>query len=134
MIKLICGTTRIGKQVITPAAGWFLATPEIEERLVALGVAVYAPKGEEEAVATGCESPIDLMACENTAEDETSVESSETACANADQLQDMTNAKLRELAEEMGIDAKKLKNKAQLIEAIANSEALPSLNAEDSVI
>ena len=47
-------------------------------------------------------------------------EGQETPRLDAEQLKELTNAKLRELAEDMGIDCSKLRTKAQLIAAICD--------------
>lgn len=125
MIKLISGTTRIGRTTMTPADGWFYAPSEVEKRLVALGVAVFCTDSPGEAVATPAESGDAPDAGENPPEDESGAEGAETARLGPGQLQALTNAKLRELAEDMGIDAGKLKTKAQLIEAIAAVDVVP---------
>lgn len=143
MIKLISGTTRIGRTTMTPADGWFYAPSEVEERLVALGVAVFGTDSPGEAVATPAESGDATGAGENPPEYESGAEGAETARLDPGQLQALTNAKLRELAEDMGIDAGKLKTKTQLIEAIAavdvvpgepDSEAPPELAPEAPVL
>ena len=42
-----------------------------------------------------------------------------------DQLKELTNAELKKMAEEMGIDTAKLKTKAQLIEVITAVDVAP---------
>ena len=49
-----------------------------------------------------------------------SAEGAESAHLDPEQLKTLTNAKLTELAKEMGIDTAKLKTKAQLIAAITD--------------
>ncbi len=142
MIKLISGATRIGKRVYTPADGCFEASPEVETRLVALRVAIFASNGGAEAVATtpeGLESVDDMSGSENGAE------SVENAHLDSEQLKALTNAKLTELAKDMGIDTAKLKTKAQLIAAITDvpledaiseddGNAIPALEPEAPVV
>lgn len=106
MIKIIRGV--YGHQIngrVVPKdekSAPFELTPEQEARLVGLGVAEYV---EESA------SPIGF--------DEQPEEIDETvAHFDPEQLQELTNAKLKELAEDMGLETGKLKTKAQLIEAI----------------
>ena len=143
MIKMISGETRIGNQTRKSADGWFTAPPEVERRLVRTGAAVYAQEGGEEGVATLCvgENGIDLG--ENPPQSENAAEGAESAHLDPEQLGELTNTKLRELAEEMGIDTARLKTKAQLIEAITaeevspggeDNEAPPALDAEAPVV
>ena len=48
-----------------------------------------------------------------------------------EQLKELTNAKLKELAEEMGIDTAKLKTKAQLIAAITDVPLENAISGEE---
>lgn len=85
----------------------FELTAEQEARLVSLGVAVYV----EDAPAK--------------VPDNEQMKDEATAHLDPEQLAELTNAKLKELAEEMGIDTKNLKTKAQLIEAITSVDVIP---------
>lgn len=143
MIKLISGETRIGNQTRKSADGWFCAPSEVEERLVRCGVAVYAQESGAEGVATLPAGADDTGTGENPPQSENAAEGAESAHLDPGQLSELTNAKLRELAEDMGIDTAPLKTKAQLIEAITaeevipgeeDGEAPPSLDAEAPVV
>ena len=89
----------------------FELTEEQEDRLVGLGVAEY--------VSTVPMEPIGL--------DEQPVE--EYGRLDPEQLETMTNANLKRLAEDMGIDTKKLTTKAKLIEAIVSVDVIPGPEA-----
>ena len=145
MIKLISGATRIGKRVYTPADGCFEASPEVETRLVALRVAVFASNGGTEAVATTPDGLESVKVGDNISGSENGAESVESAHLDSEQLKALTNAKLAELAKDMGIDTAKLKTKAQLIAAITNvpledaiaeddGNAIPTLEPEAPVV
>lgn len=86
----------------------FELLPEKEARLVGLGVAEYAntPAPENEP--------------ENGKE-----EAGEVGRLDPEQLEELTNAQLKEMAQEMGIDTKKLTTKAKLIEAITAVDVIP---------
>lgn len=87
----------------------FSLTEEQEARLVGLGVAEYVnTPGQENGQENG----------------------QEDVHLDPEQLSEMTNAQLKEMAEEMGIDTKKLTTKAKLIEAITSVEVIPG-PAED---
>lgn len=81
----------------------FELTPEQEARLVERGVAKYV------------NTPVQENVQENGQEG-----GQVTGHLDPEQLGEMTNAQLKELAEEMGIDTKKLTTKAKLIEAIVS--------------
>ena len=115
----------------TEKDGPFALTDEQEARLVALGVAVYvdAPPAEENGP-------------EEQGND--SDEQETVAQLDAEQLKELTNAKLKELAEEMGIDTDGLRTKAQLIDAITavdvvieppedDEDDLPQFDAAEAV-
>lgn len=124
MIKIVRGV--YGHYVTDPKSGKtrvvardsrsepFELTPEQEARLVSQGVARYVDKAEtgEEPIGFD-ELPPDVGAIENAAH------------LDAEQLEAMTNAKLKELAEDMGIDTKKLTTKSKLIEAITDAAVIP---------
>lgn len=89
----------------------FELTAEQEARLVSLGVAVYVE-----------DDPAKVL-------DNEQMKDEATAHLDPEQLEELTNAKLKELAEEMGIQTAKLKTKAQLIAAITDiplEDAIPS--------
>lgn len=131
MIKMISGTTRINKQTITPANGWFIAPPEVERRLVERGVAVYAQECAAGGVATPPVVGNDTDTGENPPQRETGAEGDERAHLDPEQLKELTNDKLRELAGDMGIDTAKLKTKAQMIEAIIAEDVTSGDEDED---
>lgn len=87
----------------TEKDGPFELTKEQEARLVGLGVAEYV----------------------ETPKDHDQNDSGEPAHLDPEQLGELTNAQLKELAEEMGIDTKKLTTKAKLIEAITAANVAP---------
>lgn len=93
---------------------------EEAQRLYRMGVACPAQEDAAPAVATPCEGEESSKASVDTPDSESGAEGEESAHLDAEQLKELTNAKLRELAEEMGIDTAKLKTKAQLIAAITN--------------
>lgn len=76
----------------------------------------------------------------NTPSEENGAEGKETAHLDPEQLKELTNDRLRELAEDMGINPGKLKTKAQLIDAITavevapGEDALPVFGAEAPVV
>lgn len=92
----------------TEKDGPFSLTKEQEARLVGLGVAKYV----------------------ETPEDHGQENSVETGHLDPEQLGELTNAKLKEMADAMGIDTKKLTTKAKLIEAITAANVIPG-PAED---
>lgn len=142
MIRMISGVTRLGKRLITPKDGCFAAPPEAENRLVLLGVAVFAEESPLKAVATPLGEANGRQTGENLPEEENAAQGEETAHLDPEQLRTLTNGKLRELAEEMGIETGSLRTKAQLIEAItaedvsagADDEPPPTLAAEAPVV
>mgnify|MGYP001624425651 CR=1 FL=1 len=89
----------------TEKDGPFSLTKEQEARLVVLGVAEYVT------------SPTNV-----TAQDILPVEG--TGHLDPEQLGELTNAQLKEMAEAMGIDTKKLTTKAKLIEAITEANVI----------
>ena len=98
--------------------------------------AVATPAEGEDGAGTGVDTP----------DGDGPAEGEGAARLDPEQLKELTNAKLRELAEGLGIDTAKLKTKAQLIAAITDipledaisggegdEEAPPSLGAEGPV-
>lgn len=91
----------------------FTLSAEKEARLVDLGVAEY----------------VNTPAPEN--EPEVGQEETEGAGhLDPEQLEELTNAQLKEMAQEMGIDTKKLTTKAKLIEAITAVDVIPGPETE----
>lgn len=100
--------------------GPFELTVEQEARLVRLGVAAYVvPEVPAEDEDEAENEP------ENKEHENEPVEPVETGNLDPEQLKELTNAELKELAEEMGIDTGKLRTKALLIEAITAAEVIP---------
>ena len=84
----------------------FVTSPEQEDRLVKLEVAEYVEK------------PVKVPNMNEPAQVQISEIGEEAAHLDPEQLKELTNAELKTMAEDMGIDTAKLKTKAQLIEAI----------------
>lgn len=137
MIRMISGSTRIGKRIYTPVDGCFEATPEVEERLVAQKVAVFVPEEHAEDVATPPAGSDDDQTGNGSAALGNGAEAGYLA---PEQLSALTCDRLRALAEDMGISTGKLKTKAQLIDAITavevapGEDALPVFGAEAPVV
>jgi len=92
-------------------------------RLVALGVAavvVATPQEAESATGTG----------ENTPEGDNAQEGA-VGHLDAGQLSSMTNAQLKQLAEDMGLDVTKCKKKADFIELITAEEVIVPTDGEE---
>ena len=107
-----------------PAGSLCIVTDAEAARLVALGVGIVLGDIPEEdtagAVATPAEGEGGAGAGVDTPGQNGPAEGNETAHLDPEQLKELTNAKLKELAEEMGINTAKLKTKAQLIAAITD--------------
>lgn len=133
MIRMISGSTRIGKRIYTPVDGCFEAAPDVEARLVAQKVAAFVPTEHVVGVATPPAGADDDQTG-NGAED------AEAGYLAPEQLSALTCDRLRALAEDMGISTGKLKTKAQLIDAIISkpvvpgNDAPPTLSAEPPVV
>lgn len=138
-IEIICGTYGYrpngSPHPISVDRGDTCEVPEEEaQRLFQLGVARPAEGAPIPAVATPPEGEEDGGAGADLPDGGEGAEGTKNAHLDPDQLKELTNAKLRELAEEMGIDSAKLKTKAQLIAAITSiplEEAIPE-DDEDS--
>lgn len=111
---------------------------EEASRLFAIGVAESAediptalPQEGENGVATPLNGDGDSGAGVNTPNSENAAEGQESYSLDPEQLKGLTNAKLAELAKEMGIDTAKLKTKAQLIAAIANVPLEDAISESD---
>ena len=116
MVRMISGATRIGKRVYTPDDGFFEAAPEVEQRLVALGVAAIVREVDEAPVASASTGRNDAAPCADMPNKENGAESDAEAHLDTEQLQEMTQ--LKELAAELGIETAKLRKKDDLIAAI----------------
>lgn len=105
-------------------AGDVVDLPDEEAvRLKQLKVGVILGTAEDyhaEPVATPAEGEGGAGAGVDTPGQNGPAEGNETAHLDPEQLKELTNAKLKELAEEMGINTAKLKTKAQLIAAITD--------------
>lgn len=137
MIQIKCGTCGTSQGYKTPKDGAISLPISEEARLVSRGVADYVtrpiigtvpsvatPAGGEEADGAGVDLPDGVEGAEGE----------EIARLDPEQLKELTNAKLRKLAEDMGIDTTKLKTKPQLIAAIANvplESAIPEDDEDD---
>lgn len=111
---------------VTIERGQCCEVPEAEaERLIALGIARMAVHSGSGAVATSADGLNSNAPSVNTHSEENGAEGEETARIDPRQLKELTNDKLRELAEDMGISTGKLKTKAQLIDAITAVEVAP---------
>ena len=109
MVRMISGATRIGKRVYTPDDGFFEAAPEVEQRLVALGVAAIVREVDEAPVASASTGRNDAAPCADMPNKENGAESDAEAHLDTEQLQEMTVAQLKELAAELGIETAKLR-------------------------
>ena len=144
MVRMISGVTRIGKRVYTPDDGFFEAAPEVEQRLVALGVAKIVHEADEAPVASGSTAESGATPCVDMPSEENGAESAAEAHLDAEQLQEMTVAQLKELAADLGIETAKLRRKDDLIAAIAavpvepgeevGEDDLPDLSADAPVV
>lgn len=132
MVRMISGSTRIGKRTYTPADGFFEAAPEAEQRLVLLGVAEYGAETASEPVATDAVPASGDTPCADMPSEENGAESGAEAHLDAEQLQEMTVAQLKELAAELGIETAKLRKKDDLIAAIVAVPVEPGAADEDT--
>lgn len=132
MVRMISGSTRIGKRTYTPADGFFEAAPEAEQRLVLLGVAEYDAETASEPVATDAVPASGDAPCVDMPSEENGAESDAAAHLDAKQLQALTVAQLKEMAEEMGIATAKLKKKDDLIASITAVSVEPGAADEDT--
>ena len=137
----------VSVKAITAESGPIEVSNAEAERLVRLGVAVIvdapaevAPECPAVPVATAPPADDGCEGCTDIPEEENGAEGQETACLDAEQLKTMTNAQLRELAEDMGLDVSVCKVKADYIDLIAaeeveiDEEAPPELEAEAPVV
>lgn len=96
------------------------------DRLVALGVAAVVAAAPQAAADED-------EACGDTAATETPSEGDD-APLDAEQLSAMTNAKLEQMAKELGLDTSKCKKKADYVELIISAEAADEDEEEDEDI
>lgn len=132
MVRMISGSTRIGKRTYTPADGFFEAAPEAEQRLVLLGVAEYDAETASEPVATDAAPASGDAPCVDMPSEENGAESDTEAHLDAEQFRALTVAQLKAMAEEMGIATAKLKKKDDLIAAITAVSVEPGAADEDT--
>jgi len=154
---MVYGSTRVGHDIHSASTGAFSADEATEERLVSLGVAVRvgAPDhaqtlprndsaaGEEPENAGEVSTP---PAAENASQGD---EEAAGGHLDPDQLRTMTNAALKKLAEDMGLDASKCRNKEQYVALLtsveidiedtedpeaADDDEPPDLNAEAPIV
>ena len=114
------------------------------QRLVALGVAAIVNEAGEAPVATASAPESGAAPCSDIPGAENGTESDTEAHLDAEQLQKLTVAQLKELAEEMCISTAKLKRKDDLIAAIIDvsvepgeevgEDDLPELSADAPVV
>lgn len=123
-------------------------TCEVDEaeakRLVALGIAAIVREVDEAPVATASTGRNDAAPCADMPSEENGAESGAEAHLDAEQLQEMTVAQLKELAAELGIETAKLRKKDDLIAAIVavpvepgeeiSEDDLPNLSAAAPVV
>ena len=149
-IEIICGTYGYrpdgSKHPIPIDRGGICEVSEEEaQRLFALRVARPAEETPAPAVATPPAGEDGSGAGADPSNSGEGAEGAESAHLDPEQLKTLTNAKLTELAKEMGIDTAKLKTKAQLIAAITDvpledaiaeddDEAPPVLTPEAPVV
>lgn len=124
-IEIICGTYGYrpdgSKHPIPIDRGGICEVSEEEaQRLFALCVARPAEETPSPAVATPPTGEDGSGAGADPSNSDEGAEDAESAHLDPEQLKMLTNAKLAELAKEMGIDTAKLKTKAQLIAAITD--------------
>ena len=124
-IEIICGTYGYrpdgSKHPIPIDRGGICEVSEEEaQRLFALCVARPAEETPSPAVATPPTGEDGSGAGADPSNSDEGAEDAESAHLDPEQLKTLTNAKLAELAKEMGIDTAKLKTKAQLIAAITD--------------
>ena len=113
-------------------------------RLVALGVAAIVHEADEAPVASGSTAENGDTPCVDMPCEENGAESDAEAHLDAEQLQEMTVAQLKELAADLGIETAKLRRKDDLIAAIAavpvepgeevGEDDLPDLSADAPVV
>lgn len=133
MIRLICGSTRIGDEIFTSKSGAFSADSEIEKRLVALGVAEYEgvpeypdnkdsedipaknPEGIGESTGNKDEDDFVDLGDEDDSEDLSDEDSEDDVPKYS---QESTKAELQAIASEWGIEIPGNANKAQILEIL----------------
>ncbi|MBR4193758.1 MAG: hypothetical protein IKQ54_05460 [Oscillospiraceae bacterium] len=139
MIQMISGFTGVGTKLMGPKDGPFELPPEAEKRLVERGVAEYvgtalasppaddgesapAPTGEN---TSGAVEPAEAPLAPPAEHDEPAPED----CIDivdghmtVESLMKLTRADMEALAEDLGLDVKKCKNKSEIAALIAQVE------------
>lgn len=142
MIQMICGYTGIGTKLVGPKDGPFELTPEAEKRLVERGVAEYATKALASPPAPAGENAPEVPGV-NTSEAEQPAEAPLAPRAEpyepapedcidivdghmtVESLMELTRADMEALAEDLGLDVKKCRNKGEIAALIAQVEIDP---------
>lgn len=142
MIQMICGYTGVGTKLVGPKDGPFELSPEAEKRLVDRGVAEYATKALASPPAPAGENAPEVPGV-NTSEGEQPAEAPLAPHAEPDEpapedcidivdghmtvesLMNLTRADMEALAEDLGLDVKKCRNKGEIAALIAQVEIDP---------
>lgn len=142
MIQMICGYTGVGTKLVGPKDGPFELSPEAEKRLVDRGVAEYATKALASPPAPAGENAPEVPGV-NTSEGEQPAEAPLAPHAEPDEpapedcidivdghmtvesLMKLTRADMEALAEDLGLDVKKCRNKGEIAALIAQVEIDP---------
>ena len=112
MVQMICGVYGGRNGLKRPSDGPFSLTPAEEARLVARGVARYVLTEKEAAAAAEPRHAI-------SATDPVPVEDpDEPEPAAEEDLMDLTKAQLLEMAQKLGLDARKCRNKSEIVALI----------------
>ena len=119
-----------------PAGSLCVVTDEEAARLMAIRVGVVVEDIHENDTARAVATPAEVeggadAGVVDTPDQGNPSEGKETAHLDPEQLKEHTNAKLKELAEDMGIETSKLKTKAQLIAAITDVPLEDAIHEED---
>lgn len=135
-VEIICGTYGYrpeGSQHPIPIdrGGICEVSEEEAQRLFALRVARPAAETPYPAVATPPAGEDGGGAGADPSNGSEGAEGAESARLDPEQLKTLTNAKLTELARDMGIDTAKLKTKAQLIAAITDVPLEDAITEDD---
>lgn len=141
MIQMICGYTGVGTKLVGPKDGPFELTPEAEKRLVERGVAEYAtkalasppaPAGENAPEAPGVNTSETKEPAEAPLAPPAAAEPDPKDCIDivdghmtVESLMTMTRADMEALAEDLGLDVKKCRNKGEIAALIAQVEIDP---------
>lgn len=138
MIQMISGFTGVGTKLMGPKDGSFELPPEAEKRLVERGVAEYvgtalasppADDGESAPAPTGENTSGAVEPAEAPLAPPAAAEPDSKDCIDivdghmtVESLMTMTRADMEALAEDLGLDVKKCKNKSEIAALIAQVE------------